>query len=138
MCVHGFTLTVCVTQTLKPLILPVGAQLSVNKGRESKERKRRSGLIFALLHNPEEISESFTKHNSFKMYYSPQTNGLKHNSCSQLCTLESLEENPQDCCVVTVCYPIKISQFLFLGCVQTMLFFFSVSSTVEMDYMQLK
>lgn len=73
--------------SLNPLILPLGVQLSVNNGRESEERERQSGLTFALLQNLEEISESFTKHNSFKMYYSPKTNGLKHNSCSQQVTL---------------------------------------------------
>lgn len=30
--------------SLNPLILPLGAQLSVNKGRECEERERRSGL----------------------------------------------------------------------------------------------
>lgn len=73
--------------SLNPLILPLGAQLSVNNGSESEEREWRSGLTFTPLQNLEEISESFTKHNSFKMFYSPKTNGLKHNSCSQRVTL---------------------------------------------------
>lgn len=51
--------------SLNPLILPLEAQLSVNKGRERKGVAE--WIIFPLLLNPGEISESFTQHNSFKM-----------------------------------------------------------------------
>lgn len=51
--------------SLNPLIPPLEAQLSVNKGRERKEEAE--WIIFSLLLNPGEINESFTQHHSFKM-----------------------------------------------------------------------
>lgn len=43
-CIHCVRDITHSNPSLNPLILPLGAQLSVNKGRESKERERRSGL----------------------------------------------------------------------------------------------